>query len=246
MEVCRLADARFEEIPSFELFARVAALYWAEEAYPNHLFPEIAAVLPVILVSSTGRMRIPAPKTLLPRNIRLDYALAEEFLGSDDFASRTLPSHLLDQLTRASRSRSGWFARDPAWCRRFEPTLGPADAGRLIAAERRAVAGLSECDLLGRFFEMIHCTIGPVDLSWGAAEDRAAWLAVRHEPSRSLAGATDGDADADDARSAFLGDSQARRAGNGAADRRRLAWLSPGEAGPLLRSWRLVPRRGRF
>ena len=60
------------------------------EAYPNHLFPEIAAVLPVILVSSTGRMRIPAPKTLLPRNIRLDYALAKEFLGSGDFASRTL------------------------------------------------------------------------------------------------------------------------------------------------------------
>ncbi len=90
VEVCRLADARFEEIPSFELFARVAALYWGEEAYPNRLFPEIAAVLPVILVSSTGRMRIPAPKTLLPRNIRLDYALAEAFLGSGDFASRTL------------------------------------------------------------------------------------------------------------------------------------------------------------
>ena len=165
VEVCRLADARFEEIPSFELFARVAALYWGEEAYPNHLFPEIAAVLPVILVSSTGRMRIPAPKTLLPRNIRLDYVLAEAFLGSGDFASRTLPGHLLDQLARASRSRSGWFARDPAWCRRFEPSLGLADAGRLIAAERRAVAGLGERDLLGRFFEMIHCTIGPVAVS---------------------------------------------------------------------------------
>ena len=152
VEVCRLADARFEEIPSFELFARVAALYWGEEAYPNHLFPEIAAVLPVILVSSTGRMRIPAPKTLLPRNIRLDYVLAEAFLGSGDFASRTLPGHLLDQLARASRSRSGWFARDPAWCRRFEPSLGLADAGRLIAAERRAVAGLGERDLLGAVF----------------------------------------------------------------------------------------------
>ena len=165
VEVCRLADARFEEIPSFELFARVAALYWDEEAYPNHLFPEIAAVLPVILVDRHGRMRLPAPKTLLPRNIWLDYALAEAFLGSGDFASRTLPGHLLDQLARASRRRSGWFARDPAWCRRFEPTLGPADAGRLIAAERRAVAGLGERDLLGRFFEMIQCTIGPVDLS---------------------------------------------------------------------------------
>ena len=162
LSLTRAGAGASQGLSSFELFARVAALYWGEEAYPNHLFPEIAAVLPVILVSSTGRMRIPAPKTLLPRNIRLDYVLAEAFLGSGDFASRTLPGHLLDQLARASRSRSGWFARDPAWCRRFEPSLGLADAGRLIAAERRAVAGLGERDLLGRFFEMIHCTIGPV------------------------------------------------------------------------------------
>jgi hypothetical protein len=162
VEVCLLADARFEELASFEQFAEVAGCYWEEEAYPTHLFPAIAAVLPVILVSRSGRMRLPAPKTLLPRNLRLDYSLADAFLGSSEYASRKLPEPVLEHLTRASRRRTGWFAAEHAWCRRFEPALGPADAGRLIAAERAAVAGLSERDTLARFFEIIHCTTGLV------------------------------------------------------------------------------------
>lgn len=162
VEVCLLADARFEELSSFEQFGRVAAGYWEEEAYPNHVFPAIAAVLPVILMDRNGRMRLPAPKTLLPRNIRLDYSLAETFLGTGDYGRRTLPGTALDQLARASHSRTGWFAAVPDWCRRFEPALGPSDASRAIDAERAAVCGLSERDILARFFQMIHCTTRPV------------------------------------------------------------------------------------
>jgi hypothetical protein len=63
VEVCPLSDARFEELASFEQFAEVAACYWEEEAYPNHLFSAIAAVLPVILVSRDGR-RLQRPSCL--------------------------------------------------------------------------------------------------------------------------------------------------------------------------------------
>lgn len=162
VEVCPLAEARFEELSSFEQFTRVAAGYWGQEAYPNHLFPELAAVLPVILVSSAGHLRLAAPKTLLPRNIRLDYTLAESFLSSGEWAGKRLPDAILDRLARARREESGWFAHVPLWCRRFEPNLGSPDAARLIAAEREAVRGLGERDIIRRFFEMIRCTSVPL------------------------------------------------------------------------------------
>jgi hypothetical protein len=158
VEVCPLAEARFEELESFEQFARVVGLYWEMEVYPNHLFPAIAPVLPVILMDQAGVMRLAAPKTLLPRNIRLDYELATSFLGSGDFAARRLPEPVLERLARSQRARSGWFAAVPAWCARFDPALGPPDAARLIAAERAACRGLSEVDFMRRFFEMIRCT----------------------------------------------------------------------------------------
>lgn len=157
VELCPLAEARFEELSSFEQFAQVAACYWGQEAYPNYLFPELAAVLPVILVSPAGTMRLASPKTLLPRNIRLDYALAASFLGGGDQAGRRLPEAVLDRLDRACHAGTGWFAAVPAWCRRFDPTLGPSDAASLVAGERRAVAGLGEREFMHRFFDMIRC-----------------------------------------------------------------------------------------
>lgn len=162
VEVCPLAEAGFEELASFEQFTRVAACYWGQDAYPNHVFPELAAVLPVILVSSTGQLRLPAPKTLLPRNIRLDYRLAESFLGSGEWAGKRLPDAVLDRLARASRVESSWFAQVPVWCRRFEPGLGSPDAARLIEAEREAVRRLGEAAFIRRFFEMIRCTSVPL------------------------------------------------------------------------------------
>ncbi|MFM1903724.1 MAG: hypothetical protein RLZZ440_1624 [Planctomycetota bacterium] len=158
VEVCPLAEARFEELESFEHFARVAGVYWEAQAYPNHLFPAIAPVLPVILMDQAGGLRLAAPKTLLPRNIRLDYELATSFLGSGDFAARRLPEPVIERLARSQRARSGWFAAVPAWCAGFDPALGPPDAARLIAAEREACRGLSEAEFTRRFFDMIRCT----------------------------------------------------------------------------------------
>lgn len=164
VEVCPMPEALFEELTSFEQFAEVAACYWGQTAYPNHLFPAISAVLPVILVDAGNRMRLAAPKTLVPRNIRLTYTLAERFLGDGKYASRQLPPALMRRLERAFLDRSGWFSRVPAWCTRFDPSLGPSDSERLIDIEKNLCCGLDERAFMRRFFEIIRCTVGEIDV----------------------------------------------------------------------------------
>ena len=156
VEICRLADARFEEIESFGRFAEVTRVYWGLEAYPNHILPAVAAILPVLLVSPEGAMRLATPKTLLPRNIRLDYSLAEEFLRTGDWAVRCLPDPLLQRLDQLAHTGSGWFARAPAWCTRLALAAGPDHAAAVVAAERAERSRLDDTDYTRRFFEMIR------------------------------------------------------------------------------------------
>ncbi len=42
-EFLPMAEARFEELESFEHFTRVVACYWGMEVYPTHCLPAIAA-----------------------------------------------------------------------------------------------------------------------------------------------------------------------------------------------------------
>ena len=155
VEVCPLAEARFEEITSFDQYARVAKTYWDQEAYPNHVFPGLAAVLPVIVVSDGGAPRIAAPKTLVPRNVRLDFALSHRFLTAGAFARRTLPAAVVARLARNVRDRAGGAAGGDAALTGFEPSA-PLDAAAAIAGERAVRAHLSDDAYAARFFAILR------------------------------------------------------------------------------------------
>lgn len=161
VEVCRLADARFEEVASFDRLAEVARLYWNAEAYPNHILPAVAAVLPLIFVWPDGAVRLAAPTTLLPRNIRLDYTLAEAFLIRGDRASRRLPEPVLRQLADLAATRSGWFATAGPWGI-FEPAATTDQTAAALAAERDLQRHLDEAAATRRFVEIVRTSSRPL------------------------------------------------------------------------------------
>ena len=162
VEVCQLGEARFEEVESFERFAEVARIYWAAEAYPNHILPAVAAVLPVILVFADGRARLATPTTLLPRNIRLDFTLAEAFLRRSPWAARSLPGPLLERLEQDAREGSGWFAAAGSWGSPLATAAGPGDAGSVIDAELKRWRQPDETTATRRFYEIVRVASTPL------------------------------------------------------------------------------------
>ena len=162
VEVCQLDEARFEEVQSFERFAEVARIYWAAEAYPNHILPAVAAVLPVIFVFADGRARLATPTTLLPKNIRLDFTLAEAFLRRSPWAARSLPGPLRERLEQDAREGSGWFAAAGSWGSPLAASAGPGDAGSVIDAERKRWRQFDETTSTRRFYEIVRVASTPL------------------------------------------------------------------------------------
>jgi len=56
VEILPFEQARFSAIRDFRHFSRVAASYWKETAYPNHVLPALAPYCPLIHVAANGRI----------------------------------------------------------------------------------------------------------------------------------------------------------------------------------------------
>lgn len=56
VEILPFEEARFGAVQDFRHFARLAARYWNETAYPNHVLPAIASYCPLIHVAADGRI----------------------------------------------------------------------------------------------------------------------------------------------------------------------------------------------
>lgn len=150
VEVLPLAEAQFEEITSFERFAAVAEIYWGYRAYPNLCLPELAPMFPVLLVQSGLSMRLPAPATLAPRNIRLGFEPARNFLTSSAYSERPVPTEVIAALDRLRADGSGVFdPRDGP-----PPTLrvdGAGEALRAVESEARLLRDLPPDRYVSRF-----------------------------------------------------------------------------------------------
>jgi len=162
VEVCRLADAQFEAVESFERFAEVARTYWDIESYPNHVLPAVAAVLPLLLVSSRGLVRLATPTTLLPRNVRLDFSLAETFLERGPWAARKLPDLVLDRLEKAFRTHSSRFASAAPWGSPLLKSTHAEEASAAIAAERTCRRRLDDSAYTRRFLGIVGVASRPL------------------------------------------------------------------------------------
>lgn len=158
VELLPMDEAQFEEILSFERYAEVAERYWGCEIYPNRHFPEIAAMYPVLALWPGRGLRLPAPATLAPRNIRLDFRPAETFLGDSAYAGRTLSDGVVEALER-------WVSGLGEAAPRFLASGADFVHAEAIVTERRSVAALTEKAKLDLFFARGAPFRAPISLS---------------------------------------------------------------------------------
>lgn len=142
VELLPLTEAQFSEITSFEHYATVAETYWSLTAAPNRYLPELAATFPVLLFASNGQIRIAAPVTMTPRNIRQTYQPARSFLLDGPFAGRKLPDTIAESLAKSNRVSA-------------EPMTSFA-LDHAISVERDAAETLTESAFLTRFNTLVQ------------------------------------------------------------------------------------------
>lgn len=58
IEILPFTDAEFVPIRDFRHFAHLAAHYWQDRVYPNHVVPALAPTYPLILLSPSGQFRL--------------------------------------------------------------------------------------------------------------------------------------------------------------------------------------------
>lgn len=165
VEILPLGQAEFEDITSFGHYARVAESYWGYRAFPNLYFPHLAAFFPVLLLTPQNYIRVPAPATLCPRNIRLNFGPARDFFKHGAFVDRRLPEACLDRMDRAARNKVGFFGpesgRTVDYLREGTPDL----ALGWIEKERRQLLSTAPHDYFERFAEFLNGRRASLDLN---------------------------------------------------------------------------------
>ncbi|MCR9177388.1 MAG: hypothetical protein NXI19_15450 [Alphaproteobacteria bacterium] len=142
VEILPFAEAQFSEIKSFERYATIAESYWGLTAVPNRYLRGLAASFPVLLYGPTGPVRVAAPVTMTPRNIRLAYLPARSFLLDGPFADRTLPDRIAETLMTTAGGNA-----DP---------MTPSELDQALTAECDAAANLTESAFLDRFSALLQ------------------------------------------------------------------------------------------
>ena len=142
VELLPFGEAQFTEITSFEQYATVAESYWGLTAAPNRYLPELAATFPVLLFAPQGQIRITAPVTMIPRNIRQNYRPARSFLLDGSFADRKLPDTVAETLAKITGGPA-----DP---------MTPSALDHAITAEHDAAETLTESAFLSRFNALVQ------------------------------------------------------------------------------------------
>jgi hypothetical protein len=164
VEILPLDQAEFEEILSFDQYARVAEPYWGVEIHPNLYFPELTAAFPVLVHEPGQLIRIPAPATLVPRNVRLGFQPALDFFAHSPFATRRLPDAVLARLGQRARERGGLFGGVDNEAVSFHPGGTIKDAEDWIGSEQIARAISSTESYFNKFAAQLSRRRIPIDL----------------------------------------------------------------------------------
>ena len=114
VEILPFEQARFVPVADYRHFARVAAAYWGETAYPNHVLPALAPHCPLIGVGRDGRIQLRAAT---------DYMLAltrgRAFAPSEAvLRDAPMPLEVFERVRAALQGSGQMLPADPAEGRR--------------------------------------------------------------------------------------------------------------------------------
>jgi hypothetical protein len=109
VEIRPFAAANFSPIADYRHYGRIAARYWGQRIFPNHLLPELAPYLPLIQLGASGGVSLGTPIAYM-----LGLTLSRGFTPSEAaIEARPMPGEVFGALAAALRGGSWTLARDP-------------------------------------------------------------------------------------------------------------------------------------
>lgn len=104
VEYMPMEESGFRNIESYAEYAEVAERYWNCAIYPNRHFPQLAPLLPILLVSQEGHLYLQSPVHYMQRmNIESELRASETFLTAGSYSAKSLPEVWLDRIARYKR-----------------------------------------------------------------------------------------------------------------------------------------------
>lgn len=93
IEITTLAESGFEDIDDFELCADLLESYWHYDVYPNTVFPYLAPICPIMVITPTGTIQLlRLNETMIAQNVLAGFELAEDFIFKSRFSGKQLPT----------------------------------------------------------------------------------------------------------------------------------------------------------
>lgn len=92
IEITTLAESGFEDIDDFELCADLLESYWYYDVYPNTVFPYLAPIYPIMVLTPTGTIQLlRLNETMIAQNVLAGFGLAQDFIFKSRFSGKQLP-----------------------------------------------------------------------------------------------------------------------------------------------------------
>ncbi len=101
IKIAPLSESGFEDIDDFELCADLLESYWHYDVYPNTVFPYLAPIYPIIVLTPTGIIQLlRLNETMIAQNVLAGFGLAQDFIFKSRFSGKQLPAqchHLIGE-----------------------------------------------------------------------------------------------------------------------------------------------------
>ncbi|KRB77649.1 SapC family protein [Noviherbaspirillum sp. Root189] len=109
VEILPFEKARFAAIADFQHFSRIAARYWGDTIFPNHVLPELAPYCPLVHISPVGVVCV---RNATPYMVGLTQA--GKFKPSEEvLCGPAMPTALFDYVAQALTSTKLKLAASP-------------------------------------------------------------------------------------------------------------------------------------
>lgn len=115
VEILPFEAANFAPIRSFLQFRQIAASYWQDQIYPNHVLPELAPHCPLIHVSQSGRIKLHDATLYMLAMTHADAFRPSEAVLCD----APMPAALFEQIRSALAGQGHRLPADPEQGRRL-------------------------------------------------------------------------------------------------------------------------------
>jgi hypothetical protein len=161
VEILPFADAQLIAITDFHHFTRLAARYWKDRIFPNHVLPELAPYFPLVHVSSQGTVMLRELSTYM-----LGLATSKQFLCSEEvLQDPAMPDAVFRHVTQALANQGVRLPASPAagrmqalkFCREYRQKRWYASepqTKRMIAEAQKAVRCLVEQPALPELYDV--------------------------------------------------------------------------------------------